>query len=69
MRVDSAVIYVHPEKHNPMLAGPRLARTGYWRMFDLGFAPAPEPETYAVILADLGLMGFMVRRRIGRDAA
>lgn len=34
------------------------------------FAPIPEPETYAMMLAGLGLMGFMARRRIGRrDAA
>lgn len=27
------------------------------------FAPVPEPETYAMLLAGLGLMGFMTRRR------
>ena len=27
------------------------------------FAPIPEPETYAMILAGLGLMGFVARRR------
>jgi len=26
-------------------------------------APVPEPETYAMLLAGLGLMGFMVRRK------
>jgi hypothetical protein len=26
-------------------------------------APVPEPESYAMILAGLGLMGFMVRRK------
>lgn len=31
---------------------------------DLGvFAPVPEPETYAMLLAGLGLMGWVVRRR------
>lgn len=31
---------------------------------DLGvFAPIPEPETYAMLLAGLGLMGFVARRR------
>jgi len=29
----------------------------------------PEPETYAMMLAGLGLMGFVVRRRKGRNAA
>jgi hypothetical protein len=27
------------------------------------FAPVPEPETYAMLLAGLGLLGFMARRR------
>ena len=32
---------------------------------DLGayIAPVPEPETYAMLLAGLGLVGFMARRR------
>ena len=29
-------------------------------------APIPEPETYALMLAGLGVMGFAVRRRKGR---
>lgn len=33
------------------------------------FAPIPEPETYAMMLAGLGLQGFIARRRMGRDAA
>jgi hypothetical protein len=28
-------------------------------------AAVPEPKTYAMMLAGLGLMGFMVRRRRG----
>jgi len=27
--------------------------------------PVPEPENYALLLAGLGLMGFLARRRIG----
>jgi probable HAF family extracellular repeat protein len=30
--------------------------------------PVPEPETYALLLAGLGLMGFMVRRRKQKTA-
>jgi hypothetical protein len=32
-------------------------------------AAVPEPETYAMMLAGLGLMGFIARRRKGRNAA
>ena len=32
-------------------------------------APIPEPETYAMILAGLGLMGFVARRRRQKEAA
>lgn len=31
--------------------------------------PIPEPETYAMLLAGLGLMGFVVRHRRARDSA
>jgi len=33
------------------------------RAYVVPVAPVPEPETYAMMLAGLGLMGFMVRRR------
>ena len=33
------------------------------------FAPIPEPETYAMLLAGLGLMGFVARRRRQNAAA
>ena len=33
------------------------------------FAPVPEPETYAMMLAGLGLMGFVARRRKQNAAA
>lgn len=33
-----------------------------WHGFTVG-APIPEPETYAMLLAGLGLLGFVVRRR------
>lgn len=32
------------------------------------FAPVPEPETYAMMLAGLALMGFVARRRMHADA-
>lgn len=48
--------------------GSSYATSGTWR-FDMvtvsgtSVAPVPEPETYAMLLAGLGLMGFAARRR------
>lgn len=48
--------------------GSSYATSGTWR-FDMvtvsgsAVAPVPEPETYAMLLAGLGLMGFAARRR------
>ena len=41
------------------------AYLGDWDDFVIGvnIAPIPEPETYAMLLAGLGLMGFVARRR------
>lgn len=35
----------------------------------LMFAPVPEPETYAMLLAGLGMLGFFCRRRKQNDAS
>lgn len=39
------------------------ATLGDWDDFVIGVNPVPEPETYAMLLAGLGLMGFVARRR------
>ena len=39
---------------------------GYVGVFAI---PVPEPETYAMMLAGLGLMGFVARRRKQKEAA
>ena len=39
------------------------ATLGDWDDFVVGVNPVPEPETYAMLLAGLGLMGFVARRR------
>lgn len=47
--------------------------TGTWRIDDVVVeqiaAPVPEPETYAMLLAGLGLIGAAARRRKARAAA
>jgi hypothetical protein len=37
--------------------------TGIYGLVEVNMAPVPEPETYAMLLAGLGLMGFKARRR------
>ena len=39
------------------------------RNSDVVLSPVPEPETYAMVLAGLGLLGFMARRRKQKEAA
>ena len=39
------------------------ATLGDWDDFVIGVNAVPEPETYAMLLAGLGLMGFVARRR------
>lgn len=43
--------------------------TGLVAARDLVFTAVPEPETYAMLLAGLGLMGFVARRRSKQMAA
>ncbi len=45
------------------------ATLGDWDDFVIGVNPVPEPETYAMLLAGLGLMGFVARRRKQSAAA
>lgn len=37
--------------------------TGIYGLVEVNMAPVPEPETYAMLLAGLGLLGFTARRR------
>lgn len=40
----------------------------YYDNLSISVAAVPEPETYAMLLGGLGLMGFMVRRRMNKQA-
>lgn len=41
----------------------RLSGTGDVGNYTVTLAPVPEPESYALLLAGLGVMGFIARRR------
>lgn len=41
----------------------RLSGSGDIANYTVTLAPVPEPESYALLLAGLGLMGFIARRR------
>ncbi|MEW6120434.1 MAG: TIGR03118 family protein [Pseudomonadota bacterium] len=47
-------------------AGPDEERDGILGRLDVAAAPVPEPETWAMLLAGLGLVGFMARRKARR---
>ncbi len=56
---------------NASLGGPSggytlTALTSSARQDQMMATPVPEPETYAMLLAGLGLMGFVIRRRSAR---
>jgi len=44
-------------------AGPDEERDGILGRLEFAAAPVPEPETYAMLIAGLGLVGAMARRR------
>jgi hypothetical protein len=44
-------------------SGLSSATVGYFDNVGIAVAAIPEPETYAMLLAGLGLLGFMARRR------
>ena len=52
-----------PSSYKLNVAGTRTGTYGSYAG-NIGIAPIPEPETYAMMLAGLGLLGFSARRRI-----
>jgi len=48
---------------------PEFSSDGYGTIFYLRSAPIPEPETYAMLLCGLGLLGFAARRRKLKEAS
>ncbi|WP_292921405.1 PEP-CTERM sorting domain-containing protein [Nitrosomonas sp.] len=58
---DSAIFSYTDSFFNPFTGG-GVASTGLIEIVD-NISLVPEPETYAMLLAGLGLIGFMARRR------
>jgi hypothetical protein len=48
---------------------PKSVQVSAWAVYSGDVAAVPEPETYAMMLAGLGLMGFVARRRRQKEAA
>ncbi len=60
------LVYANPVTTSPICASIPIPHTscGFSAEAPVGvFAPIPEPETYALMLAGLGALGFVVRRR------
>jgi len=55
--IDSTIPFVYPTSYDVQTTG------------TLMIAAVPEPEIYAMMLAGLGLMGFVARRRQQGSAA
>jgi len=51
------------------VAGDAVGSNGGVYLYSANTAVVPEPETYAMLLAGLGLIGFIGRRRIAKSAA
>ena len=59
-----------PGAYTLTVAGTTTVTGGFYNAaVNFNSAPIPEPETYAMMLAGLGLMGFVARRRKPRQAA
>jgi hypothetical protein len=48
-------------------SGSQRVALGFYGVASASLAPIPEPETYAMMLAGLGLLGTVVRRRHQSD--
>lgn len=61
MRIDAASTGVATSVYTPYVDGQSVK--AYWDGSTLNVAAVPEPESYAMLLAGLGMIGFVARRR------
>ena len=69
---DNDGIFEYSTTFGSLVAGTKywinLKGTGTEASYSVTLAPVPEPETYALLLAGLGMLGTVVRRRIATSA-
>ena len=51
------------------VAGDAVGTQGGAYLYSANTAPIPEPETYALLLSGIGMLGFIGRRRLAKGAA
>jgi hypothetical protein len=69
MRIDALATGTASSVYTPYMDGGTAVRV--WvagNDLHIAAAPVPEPETYGMLLAGLGMIGFMARRRLGNRA-
>lgn len=67
MRIDAAATGIASSIYTPYMDGGSAVRV-WVAGNDLHIAAIPEPSEYALMLAGLGMLGFMARRRLGNRA-
>lgn len=68
VRINAAATGIAFSTYTPLVAGGQQVQFRLEQDGDLQITAIPEPSTYALLMAGLGMIGFMVRRRLGTGA-